>query len=160
MDVDPRIVISPKIALAQIVALGSSTVHGAVQESQMWPEVLEDLLHAKGSQVHVTNAGVWGETTPATLARVPNAVSAGTKIVILAVNGFNDAHRLPEWAAHSAQNIAAIKSQLKARGVRIIDAMGIYSSVLKQSGMAGGDRIHLSVEGNRKVTEILAGMLK
>src|ERR1700754_3784948 len=89
-------IVSPKIASAQIVALGSSTVHGAVQEAEMWPEVLEGLLHAKGSQVHVTNAGVWGETTPATLARVPSAVPAGTKIVILAVNGYNDARRLPE----------------------------------------------------------------
>ena len=38
--------------------------------------------------------------------------------------------------------------------------MGIYSSVIRQPGMAVTDRIHLSVEGNRKVAEILAGMLK
>jgi len=38
--------------------------------------------------------------------------------------------------------------------------MGIYSSVIRQPGMAVTDRIHLSVEGNRKVAEILAGMLE
>jgi hypothetical protein len=38
--------------------------------------------------------------------------------------------------------------------------MGIYSSVIRQPGRAVTDRIHLSVEGNRKVAEILAGMLK
>jgi acyl-CoA thioesterase I len=154
------IILAPSFASAQIVALGSSTVHGAVPESQMWPEVLEGMLRARGSQVHVINAGVWGETTPATLARVPSAVPQGTKIVILAVNGFNDARKLPEGSAHSAENIAAIKSQLKARGIKVVDAMGIYSSVIRQPGMAVTDRIHLSVEGNRKVAEILAGMLK
>jgi len=147
-------------ASAQIVALGSSTVHGAVAESEMWPAVLEGMLRAKGSQVHVANAGVWGETTGATLARVPSAVPAGTKMVILAVNGFNDARKLPEGSANSAANIAAIKTELRARGVRIVDAMGIYSSVVRQPGMAVTDRIHLSVEGNKKVATILAGMLK
>src|SRR5450755_4892678 len=78
-------------ASAQIVALGHSAVRGNVAESEMWPAVLEGMLRAKGSQVHVTNAGVWGETTGATLACVPSAVPDGTKIVILAVNGFNDA---------------------------------------------------------------------
>jgi acyl-CoA thioesterase I len=147
-------------ASAQIVALGSSTVRGAVQENEMWPAVLESMLRAKGSQVHVTNAGVWGETTPATLARISSAVPDGTKIVILAVNGYNDAHKLPEGSANSAANIAAIKNQLRARGIKVMDAMGIYSSVIRQPGMAVTDRIHLSVEGNKKVAAILAGMLK
>lgn len=44
---------STGLASAQIVALGSSTVHGAVAESEMWPAVLEGMLRAKGSQVHV-----------------------------------------------------------------------------------------------------------
>jgi acyl-CoA thioesterase I len=147
-------------ASAQIVALGSSTVQGAVPENEMWPAVLEGMLHAKGSSVHVTNAGVWGETTGATLARVSSAVPQGTKTVILMVNGYNDARKLSEGSAHSAANIAAIKSQLKARGIKVIDAMGVYVSVLKQPGMAVVDGIHLSVEGNKKVAAILAGMLR
>jgi hypothetical protein len=49
---------------------------------------------------------------------------------------------------------------LKARGIKVIDAMGIYSSVIRQPGMAVTDRIHLSVEGNKKVAAMLAGMLK
>jgi acyl-CoA thioesterase-1 len=154
------ILASTSFASAQIVALGSSTVRGAVPENEMWPAVLEGMLRWRGSQVHVTNAGVWGETTPATLARVSSAVPDGTKIVILAVNGYNDAHKLSEGSAHSAANIAAIKNQLSARGIRIIDAMGIYSSVVRQPGMAVTDRIHLSAEGNKKVAATLAAMLK
>jgi len=151
---------STSFASAQIVALGSSTVRGAVAENEMWPAVLEGMLRARGSQVHVTNAGVWGETTGATLGRVSSAVPDGTKTVILAVNGFNDANKLAAGSAQAPANIAAIKSQLRARGINIIDANGIYVSVLKQPGMALPDHLHLSVEGNKKVATILAGMLK
>src|SRR6266480_1817224 len=84
------IVVSINAASAQIVALGHSAVRGNVAESEMWPAVLEGLLHARGSQVHVANAGVWGETTGETLARVSGAVPAGTRIVILVDNAAND----------------------------------------------------------------------
>jgi len=146
-------------ASAQIVALGHSAVRGNVSESEMWPAVLEGLLHARGSQVHVVNAGVWGETTDATLARVPSAVPAGTKIVILCDNPANDVRHNMSPAAAMA-NIAAIKSQLKARGIRVVDAWAIYISVLRQPGGAGPDGRHLSVEGNRKVAAALVGMVR
>jgi acyl-CoA thioesterase-1 len=126
----------------------------------MWPVVLEGLLRARGSQVNVINAGVWGETTDRTLSRVSSAVPNGTKTVILMVNGYNDAKKLPQGSANAAANIAAIKYQLKVRGVRIIDAMGVYISVVKQPGMAVADRIHLNVEGNKKVASMLAGMVR
>jgi hypothetical protein len=44
------------------------------------------------------------------------------------------------------------RAVMKARAPRTAEAA--------RSGMAVTDRIHLSVEGNRKVAEILAGMLK
>lgn len=146
-------------AAAQIVALGHSMVHGNVSESEMWPAVLEGLLRAKGSQVHVADAGVWGETTDRTLARVPSAVPEGTRIVILADNPANDVrHNMSPVQAQA--NIAAIKSQLKARGIRVVDATGTILSILRQPGGAGPDGRHLSVEGNRKVAAILVGMVR
>lgn len=146
-------------ASAQIVALGHSAVRGNVSESEMWPAVLEGLLRAKGSQVHIQNAGVWGETTDATLARVSSAVPQGTRIVILADSAANDIrHNMSPIQA--AANIAAIKSQLKARGIRVVDAMGTIISVARQPGGVGPDGRHLSVEGNRKVAAILAGMVR
>jgi acyl-CoA thioesterase-1 len=146
-------------ASAQIVALGHSAVHGNVSESEMWPAVLEGLLHAKGSQVHVANAGVWGETTDRTLARVSSDVPQGTRIVILADNPANDVlHNMSPVQAMA--NIAAIKSQLKARGIRVVDAMPIVVSVSRQPGGVGPDGRHLSVEGNRKVAAALAGMVR
>src|ERR1700710_2992297 len=76
-------------ASAQIVAFGHSAAHGHVPENEMWSSVLEGLLRARGSQVHVLNAGVNGETTTAELARVDSAIPQGTRIVILTINGFN-----------------------------------------------------------------------
>lgn len=147
-------------ASAQIVAFGHSAARGHVAENEMWSSVLENMLHARGSQVHVSNAGVNGETTAATLARVDSAIPAGTRIVILTDNGYNDAHKLIGGSADAAANIAAIKSKLRARGIRIIDAMALYISVLKQPGMALPDHLHLNAEGNRKLATILAGMVK
>ena len=54
------IVASTGLASAQIVALGHSAVRGHVAESEMWPAVLESMLRARGSRVHVINAGLTG----------------------------------------------------------------------------------------------------
>jgi acyl-CoA thioesterase-1 len=151
---------STGFASAQIVALGHSAARGHVAESEMWSSVLESMLRARGSQVHVINAGVNGETTAEELARVDSAVPEGTKIVILTISGHNDARRLIGGSAAAAANIAAIKSKLRARGIRIIDAMGLYVSVLRQPGMALPDHLHLNPEGNRKLATILAGMVR
>ena len=151
---------STGVASAQIVVLGHSAAHGYVAENEMWSAVLESMLRARGSPIHVTNAGVNGETTRDELARVDSAVPNGTKIVILTINGYNDNHKLIASSADAPANIAAIKSKIRARGIKIIDAMGLYVSVIKQPGMALGDGLHLSVEGNKKLATILAGMLK
>lgn len=151
---------STGVASAQIVALGHSAAHGYVAPNEMWSAVLESILHARGSQVHVTNAGINGETTAAELARVDSAVPEGTKIVILTISGHNDARKLIGGSADAAANIAAIKSKIRARGIRIIDAMGLYVSVLRQPGMSLPDHLHLSVEGNKKLATILAGMVR
>jgi acyl-CoA thioesterase I len=153
------IFVSPNFASAQIVAFGHSAVRGVVSESEMWPAVLESLLRAKGSQTHVINAGVFGETTDATLARLPSAIPEGTKTVILADSWFNDVrHNMSK--EHAEANIAAIKSQLAARGIRVVAAMQIVHSVTGQPGMRASDGIHLNVEGNKKVATILAGMVR
>ena len=68
-------------ASAQIVALGASNVEGyGVNPSEAWPAQLESMLRAKGSGAHITNAGVFGDTTGQVLARLSSAVPEGTKV--------------------------------------------------------------------------------
>jgi acyl-CoA thioesterase-1 len=146
-------------ASAQIVALGSSTTRGNVPENEMWPAVLEGILHARGSQVHVKNAGVWGDTTSGVLDRVSSDVPDRTKIVILCVNAYNDNHRGRTSIINNdpSANIAAIKSKLAARGIKVIDVMPIYLSINRERGMSDG--VHLSVEGNKKMATTVARMI-
>lgn len=117
------ILASTGLACAQIVAFGHSAARGHVEENEMWPEVLESMLRAKGRDAHVINAGVNGETTAQGLARLDSAIPTGTKIVILTYNGFNDARKLIDGKVHAAANIAAMKNKIRARGIRLIDAM-------------------------------------
>jgi len=71
-------------AQAQIVAIGASNVAGrGVSSSDAWPAQLERMLVAKGRSVHVTNAGINGDTNAGMLARLDSAVPQGTKIVLL-----------------------------------------------------------------------------
>ena len=94
------------------------------------------------------------------LVRVDSAVPDGTKIVILAINGANDARRNIAGASEAPANIAAIKSRLRARRIRILDAMALYISVLRQPGMALPDKRHLNAEGCKKIAAALARMLR
>jgi len=79
--------------------------------------------------------------------------------VILADNPANDVrHNMNP--AQAMANIAAMKSQLKARGIRVVDATATVISVVRQPGGAGPDGRHLSVEGNKNVAAMLAGMVR
>ena len=69
---------------ATIVALGASQTYGkGVARNQSYPAQLEAMLRAKGSSVHIVNAGINGNSTQEMLARVDRAVPNGTSAVIL-----------------------------------------------------------------------------
>jgi acyl-CoA thioesterase I len=154
------ILASTSFASAQIVAFGHSAAQGGrLPENETWPAVLESLLRARGSQVHVINAGVNGETTDRGLARLDSAIPDGTRIVILTYNGHNDARKLSYGRAEAHANIEAMKSKIRARGIKLIDAMGIYSSLWRQPGLVMPDGDHLNAEGNKRLAAILAGMV-
>ncbi|RPI36900.1 MAG: esterase [Hyphomicrobiaceae bacterium] len=102
----------------RIVALGASNTNGkGVSRSQAYPAHLQALLKQKGVDGVVTNAGIDGDTTGGMLARLGSAVPAGTQVVILQPGG-NDKRRGQE--GQRAGNIAKIRSQLVARGVKVI----------------------------------------
>ena len=147
-------------ASAQIVALGASNVEGyGVNSSEAWPAQLESMLKAKGSGAHITNAGVYGDTTGQVLARLSSAVPDGTKVVILGIGAHNDLRTGGSVAAAQA-NIVAIKRQLAGRGIRVVDALGAMRSVMHQPGMLQADHVHLTAEGHRRLAMQLAGSVR
>src|ERR1700694_5955880 len=147
-------------ASAQIVALGASNVEGyGVNPSEAWPAQLESMLRAKGSSAHITNAGVFGDTTGQVLTRLSSAVPAGTKVVILGIGAFNDV-RTGGSADVAQANIVPVKRQLPGRGIRVVDAFGTMSSVMHQPGMLQADHVHLTAEGHRRVAMQLAGSVR
>ena len=145
-------------ASAQVVALGASNTEGrGVGSSEAFPAQLERMLSAKGSRTQVTNAGVFGDTTSGMLSRLSSSVPEGTKIVILQFGG-NDFRQGISPAARQA-NIASIQKQLRARGIKTIQADGFVKAALR-SGLAQSDRIHLSAAGHQKVASQLMGSVR
>ena len=152
-------------ALAQIVALGASNTQGkGVSSSEAWPARLESMLQAKGRNVHVTNAGISGDTTGGMLARLDSSVPEGTTVVILNFGG-NDFKRgrhgngpivTPE--ARQA-NIARILGELHRRHIRTVVADGIINSA-RAAGLVQFDHIHLTADGHQRVAGQLIGMVR
>jgi acyl-CoA thioesterase-1 len=69
-----------------MVALGASNTAGyGVGSGEAWPARLEALLHAKGDNVSVANAGISGDATSGTLRRVDFCSARGTNLVLLAI---------------------------------------------------------------------------
>src|ERR1700712_1499362 len=131
-------------AHAQIVALGASNVAGkGVSSSEAFPAQLERMLAAKGYNVQITNAGVNGNTNADILARLDQAVPAGTKIVLLGtLGGAYNARRL--GLGEQKADFAGIVARLRSRGVKIIPvtAAGVTRKYLQADGT------HLTAEGH------------
>lgn len=136
-----------KSAHAQIVAFGASNVAGkGVSPSEAFPAQLERMLAAKGSNVHVANAGISGDTNAGMLARLDQAVPDGTRIVLLgAIGGTYNARRLGQ--GDQKAEFASIVARLRSRGIKII--------LVTPSGAGRGDLqadgIHLTAEGHARL---------
>jgi acyl-CoA thioesterase-1 len=145
-------------AQAQIVAIGASNTAGyGVGASQAFPAQLEAMLRAKGSAMHVANAGISGDTTAGMLSRLGTDVPAGTKIVILQFGG-ND-FRKGRSGADRPANIVQIESQLRGRGIKWVLADGLVKAAL-QAGLRQPDGQHLTVEGHRQVAAALVRSIR
>ncbi len=134
-------------ARAQIVAIGASNVAGrGVSSSDAWPAQLEVMLAAKGRNVHVTNAGINGDTNAGMLARLDSAVPEGTRIVLLdRFGGGWNARRLGRGDQNA--ELAAIEAKLRSRHIRVIPMW--WNAVLRN--YVQPDHIHFTPEGHRVV---------
>jgi acyl-CoA thioesterase I len=134
-------------AHAQVVAFGASNVEGhGVSPSEAFPAQLQAMLQAKGYNVTVQNAGVYGSTTSDMRTRLDSAVPQGTKVVLLDVTGplFNNRFKgigLPEGRA----DLAGISAALHARGIKIVEVSAAnFGRNYRQA-----DGIHLSPAGHQ-----------
>src|ERR1700722_8920593 len=134
-------------AQAQIVALGASNVAGrGVSSSEAFPAQLERMLAGKGYQVHVSNAGISGDTNAAMLARLDQAVPDGTRIVLLGtLGGSYNARRLGQ--GDQKAEYAAIVARLRGRSIKIIP---VTAAGVTQSDMQA-DRTHLNGDGHARL---------
>ena len=106
-------------ARLKIVALGDSLTAGfGLRPEDAFPVQLQAALKAKGRDIEILNAGVSGDTAGAGLERLDWAVPPDAAGVILEL-GANDALRGLD-PAQTAKAMAAIVTNLKARGIEIL----------------------------------------
>lgn len=105
-----------------IVALGDSLTAGyGLKPGESFPAQLEAALRRKGLAVRVVNAGVSGDTTAQSLARVDWLLAGmkGTPDLAIVALGANDMLRgLPPQEA--ARNLAAIIGKFRARKIPVL----------------------------------------
>ena len=151
---------APAQARVQIVALGASNTEGwGLSASQAYPARLQALLQAKGIDASVSNAGIAGDTTGGMLARLEQAVPAGTQIVILQP-GIND-ERMGASAERSA-NIEKIRSRLAERSIRLLLIENAVLDALPRSELRA-DGVHFTPAGyailaERILPQVLAAL--
>jgi acyl-CoA thioesterase-1 len=116
--------------------------------SEAYPAQLEVMLHAKGINATVVNAGINGDTTEGMLARLDSAVPKGTSVVILQPGGNDMRKGRPDQTA-------AIQGRLRTMGVRIVMCPnGMFRGLPHQP-----DGQHLTPEGYHMLAAKLVGQV-
>jgi acyl-CoA thioesterase-1 len=138
---------------AQIVAFGASNVSGfKVEPSRTWPALLENSLQAKGYNVRVLNAGLYGDTTTHMIQRLDTSIPNGTKVVVLDMGGgfFND--RIQNISHEQGEkDMNTIAARLRARGIKIVPEFSFkLPEKYKQA-----DKVHLNVAGHQELARML-----
>jgi acyl-CoA thioesterase-1 len=139
------LVTSANAGSGSVVALGASQTAGkGLSPNQAFPAQLETMLHAKGFNVRVVNAGISGDTTGGMLSRLDQVTRASTKVVVLQPGG-NDERK--GSGSERSSNISEIERRLHARGIKVIMLEnGIFRGLPKQP-----DGQHLTPEGYHAV---------
>ena len=103
-----------------IVAVGDSLTAGLrVDEDQAYPAQLARRLKADGYAFRVVNAGVSGETSSGTLARIQWVMTALKPDIVILETGANDGLRGID--PHLlAENLDQLLTRLKAAGIQVV----------------------------------------
>jgi acyl-CoA thioesterase-1 len=112
-------VTAAQAATIHIVAFGDSATAGyLVEAKQSYPAQLQAVLHAKGYDVEVRNAGVNGDTTAAALRRFDAAIAPDTDVAIVEL-GTNDLRMRVPMKSMQARLTEIIRT-LRARRIQVI----------------------------------------
>ena len=132
---------------AQIVAFGASNVSGwNVAASEAFPAQLQSMLRAKGYDVKVLNAGIYGNTTSQMRSRMDTDIPEGTTLVILDVSGgLYNGSRQGLRREQGDADLAAIRTRLTERHIAII----AFSGAAIPAPYHQEDGVHLTPEGHR-----------
>ena len=144
-------------ASVTVVALGTSNTYGyGVARGQTYPAQLQTMLKARGVDALVINAGVNGDSSAGMLARLNSAVPDGTRLVIVETYSGNE--RRNHVASHTHENLAAIKSRLKARDINTIDISRTMTSAVHRAGSGSETKLrhgHLTAAGYAQLVSSL-----
>jgi acyl-CoA thioesterase I len=114
----PLVVFLAVDATAQVVALGTSGTRGVVSSDEAWTTLLERMLRAKGTNVSVSNEGVFGDTSDGLLGRLDSAVPEGTRVVIIECCG-ND-NKMGRTVANTPGNVTEMVRRVRTRGAEVV----------------------------------------
>jgi acyl-CoA thioesterase-1 len=159
--------------------LGDSNASGSgVGRRAAFPAQLDAILHSRGHDVRVINAGVGWDTFERMLARLDASVPSGTSLVIVQ-GGYNDlvARTPPDVIVASIDGILA---RLNARRIKAVlcgffypdwDAVGrslsrrhhaifVSGSACYDPDHRGLDGVHMAAAGHRVVAARLAPIVE
>jgi acyl-CoA thioesterase I len=137
-------------ATMRIVALGASNTAGK-GVSTPWPELLQQMLRARGYDAEVTNAGITGEDVEQMLARLDSAVPEGTRLVILDKGGNNAAHGV---SIHPG--VVEIRARLTARHIKLIVIPSMHAWA---GNRLQADGLHITEQGHAAVAARLVPLV-
>lgn len=132
-----------KTVTLRIVALGASNTAGK-GSSVAWPELLQQMLRAKGYDAEVTNAGISGDDLGGELGRLDTAIRDGTQLVILDKASSNSIARGVDMNA----TVLEIRARLKARGIKLIVIPGMHAWA---NYHIQPDGTHITAQGHAEV---------
>lgn len=114
---------TPAASRPRVVILGDSITAGyGLSQDEAYPAILQAKVDAAHLNYQIVNAGLSGDTTAGGLRRVDWALSAGARVLVIALGGNDGLRGLPPQQTEA--NIAGIirRARLKAPGITVIIA--------------------------------------
>ena len=110
---------TPTDARPLLVCFGDSLTAGlGTDPGESYPDVLQQLLNARGYHYHVVNAGISGNTTKDGLDRIARVIARHPQLVVIEYGGNDGLRGLP--LEQTQANIASMIQQLQQSGAQVV----------------------------------------